>query len=167
MDGWQATWEAPLTLDYGDWTLCKTGPWGQGPVLLQGLQLLKGTGIAEMPLYGADLIHTAIEAMKLAYADREAYYGDPAQVEVPMHTLLSEDYAAARRALIGPRASLEQRPGRIAGLAHLAQAAIDRAARQPQVAVDAAADTGLCGGALSRDRGGMFEKTGRGAGPIA
>lgn len=137
MAGWQASWEDPLTLDYGDWTVCKAGPWSQGPVMLQALQLLKGTGIGDMPLLGGEFVHTVIEAMKLAYADREAYYGDPDFFDSPMATLLSDDYAAKRRALIGTQASLEHRPGRLAGLEHLADAAIARATDEMQVKVGA------------------------------
>ena len=137
MANWSARFEEPLTAEYGDWTVCKTGPWGQGPVMLQALQLLKGTGIGDMPLQGADFIHTTIEAMKLAYADREAYYGDPDFFPVPIEQLLSDGYADSRRGLIGEKASLEQRPGIIAGLEHLAQAAIDRATRLSEVSVGA------------------------------
>ncbi len=137
MAGWSANWEAPLTLDYDNWTVCKTGPWSQGPVLLQNLQLLKQAGIADMDLMGADFIHTVIESMKLTYADREAYYGDPNFFDIPMQELLSADYAAKRAALIGTTASLEQRPGMIKGLEHLAQAAIDRASGVGKHAVGA------------------------------
>ncbi len=137
MAGWNAHYEDPVTLDYADWTVAKTGPWGQGPVLLQSLQLLKGTGIGDMPLLGADFVHTAVEAMKLSFADREAYYGDPRQAEIPMQRLLSEDYAAGRRGLIGAQASHEQRPGRIEGLEHQAEAAVARAARLADLEVGA------------------------------
>lgn len=140
MAGWQAHWEDPLTLDYGDWTLCKTGPWSQGPVLLQSLQLLKQAGIADMPPMEAEFVHTVIEAMKLGFADREAYYGDPNHFDIPMDRLLSDAYAADRAKLIGDTASTEQRPGRIAGLEHLADAAIARARRSPPLATGA--DTG-------------------------
>ncbi|TDK48696.1 gamma-glutamyltransferase family protein [Antarcticimicrobium luteum] len=135
--GWHAHWEEPLTLDYGDWAVCKTAPWSQGPVLLQSLQLLKHAGIADMPLMGADFIHTVIEAMKLSYADREAYYGDPDFFDIPMERLLSDDYAAGRSKLITGAASLEQRPGVLPGLEHLARAAIDRAGASAGVSVGA------------------------------
>lgn len=137
MAGWQAHYEDPLTLDYEGWTLAKTGPWGQGPVMLQVLQMLKGANIADMPLLGPDFVHTVIEAMKLGFADREAYYGDPDHFDIPIDTLLSETYAAERRGLIGSTASHDQRPGRIAGLEHLADAAIARAANLADVAVGA------------------------------
>jgi len=112
------------TNDHG-WTVYKTGP--GGAVLLQALAIFRGIDIAAMDTMGADFIHTVIEAIKLAYADREAYYGDPDFFDILMDLLLSEDYAARRRVLIGPRASLEQRPGRLPGLEALADAAIARA----------------------------------------
>lgn len=113
--GWSASTEAPTTLDYHGWTVAKTGPWGQGPVLLQSLAILAGYDIAAMDPNGPDFVHTVVEAMKLAFADREAYYGDPAFIDVPVETLLSAAYAAERRALIGDTASLDLRPGLIAG----------------------------------------------------
>ncbi len=113
--GWRATVERPATCDYHGWTVAKTGPWGQGPVLLQALSLLKGFDIAAMDPVGADFVHVVTEAKKLAYADREAYYGDPDFAEVPLEALLSDDYAAARRKLIGESASLELRPGVLPG----------------------------------------------------
>ncbi|WBU57377.1 gamma-glutamyltransferase family protein [Paracoccus sediminicola] len=124
---WQASWEEPVSIEYHGWTVHKTAPWSQGPVLLQALQILKQFDLAAMDPLGADFVHVVIEAMKLAYADREAYYGDPDHFDVPLEKLLSEDYAAERAGLIGERASLEQRPGRIEGLEHLADDAIARA----------------------------------------
>jgi gamma-glutamyltranspeptidase/glutathione hydrolase len=112
---WSASVEAPTTLDYHGWTVAKTGPWGQGPVLLQSLAILAGFDIAAMDPDGPDFVHTVVEAMKLAFADREVYYGDPAFIDVPVDTLLSAAYAAERRALIGETASLDLRPGHIAG----------------------------------------------------
>lgn len=129
LSGWRARSEAPLSLDYHGWTVYKTGPWGQGPVLLQALAILRGIDLAAMDPCGTEFVHTVIEAMKLAYADREAYYGDPDFADIPMDVLLSEDYAAERRKLIGAQASTEQRPGRVPGFEHLADAAIARAAR--------------------------------------
>ena len=115
MAGWSATIEAPLTYDYHGWTVAKTGPWGQGPVLLQMLSILKGFDIAAMDPVGADFVHTVTEAMKLAFADRDVYYGDPAFSDVPLAHLLSEDYAAQRRKLISQQASLDLRPGLVPG----------------------------------------------------
>jgi gamma-glutamyltranspeptidase / glutathione hydrolase len=107
--------EAPLTYDYGRYTVCKTGPWGQGPVLLQQLALLKGFDLDGLDPTGADFIHLQVECAKLAYADRETFYGDPDFVDVPMETLLSDAYNAERRKLIDHTASLELRPGSIEG----------------------------------------------------
>jgi gamma-glutamyltranspeptidase/glutathione hydrolase len=115
MARWTPHSEAPLTYDYGRYTVCKTGPWGQGPVTLQQLALLKGFDLDGLDPTGADFIHLAVECSKLAYADREAFYGDPDFVEVPMATLLSDAYNSARRNLVTEQASLELRPGSIAG----------------------------------------------------
>ena len=110
--GWSATYEAPATYDWNGWTLCKAGPWSQGPAFLQQLALLP----PELPEYGsADYVHLLIEGCKLAMADREAWYGDAA--EVPLDELLSADYNAARRDLVGDKASYELRPGSPGGRA--------------------------------------------------
>jgi gamma-glutamyltranspeptidase/glutathione hydrolase len=139
MANWSATKETPLSLDYHGWTVWKTGVWGQGPLLLQALRILEGTAIGEMDPSGADFVHLAAEALKLAMADREAYYGDPAFTEIPVERLLSRPYAAERRALLSDRASIEQRPGRIPGYERWAEAAIARAARLPGAASGAGA----------------------------
>jgi gamma-glutamyltranspeptidase/glutathione hydrolase len=115
LSGWSATREAPLTYDYHGYTLCKTGPWGQGPVALQQLALLKGFDLRGMPPDGAEFVHTVTECAKLAFADREAFYGDPDFVDVPIETLLSDQYNDVRRRLVGERASFELRPGKVAG----------------------------------------------------
>jgi gamma-glutamyltranspeptidase/glutathione hydrolase len=114
MAGWTATLEAPVTLDYHGHTICKTGPWGQGPVMLQQLALLAGFDLAAMA--PGELVHTVIECAKLAFADREAWYGDPDFVDVPLAALLSAAYADERRALVGAEASTELRPGSPGGL---------------------------------------------------
>jgi gamma-glutamyltranspeptidase / glutathione hydrolase len=108
---WQATYEQPATFDYAGLTICKTGPWGQGPVFLQQLALLAGFDLEAMGLGSADYLHTIIECSKLAFADREAWYGDPDHFDVPLDALLSPSYVDERRALIGEDASLELRPG--------------------------------------------------------
>lgn len=112
---WQATYETPLTHDYHGWTLHKTGPWGQGPVFLQTLSLLEGIDLAGMAPASETFIHTLVEAMKLAFADREAYYGDPNFVTVPVEALLSADYANERQKLLSPRSSHDLRPGTLPG----------------------------------------------------
>jgi len=115
MAAWHAHIEAPLTYAYGRYTVCKAGVWSQGPVLLQQLALLKGFDLDGLDPKGPEFIHLQVEAAKLAFADRESFYGDPDFVKVPIETLLSDAYNDERRKLIGRRASLEQRPGRIEG----------------------------------------------------
>ncbi|MEH6632871.1 MAG: gamma-glutamyltransferase family protein [Halopseudomonas aestusnigri] len=112
---WSATYEEPLTYDYHGYTVCKTGPWGQGPVFLQQLALLKGYDLNSMNEKSPEFVHLVTESAKLAFADREAFYGDPDFVDVPMEELLSDAYNKDRRALITDEASLEIRPGKIAG----------------------------------------------------
>jgi gamma-glutamyltranspeptidase/glutathione hydrolase len=115
MARWQASHEAPLAYDYEGVTVAKFGPWCQGPVFLQQLALLDGYDLDRMDPVGPDFVHLVTEAAKLAFADREAFYGDPNFVEVPTERLLSADYAAERRALIADRASDQLRPGAIPG----------------------------------------------------
>ena len=112
---WRARLETPTTYRYGDLEVCKTGPWGQGPVFLQQLALLKGDDLTELEPGSAELIHTVTEAAKLAFADREAWYGDPAFSDVPLDDLLSAAYNDERRKLIGETAGLELRPGHPGG----------------------------------------------------
>jgi gamma-glutamyltranspeptidase/glutathione hydrolase len=103
---WRATIEPPVTFDYHGVTVCKTGPWGQGPAALQQLALLEGFDLGE--LGEAELVHVVTECAKLAFADRDASYGD---ADVPLDVLLSREYAGDRRRLIGEEASDELRPG--------------------------------------------------------
>lgn len=108
----EAGYEPATTLEFRGHTIAKTGPWGQGPVLLQTLAILNGLDDARLDPSTTLGAHTILEALKLALADRDAYYGHGA---VPMEHLLSAEYAAERRALIGEAASHEFRPGRIPG----------------------------------------------------
>ena len=104
--------EDPLLVDYRGYTVYKCGPWTQGPYLLETLRLLEGYNLKDMGFQSADYIHTVTEAMKLALADRDEYYGDPNFVKVPMRELLSDQYTTIRRPLIDAgKASLELRPG--------------------------------------------------------
>jgi len=114
---WRAPVEAPLAYDYRGHTVLKLGPWGQAPAFLQTLSLLSGFDLASMDPLGERYIHTIVECMKLAYADREAFYGDPDFCDVPMAELLSEAYAAERRKLVTEGASLALRPGAVPGRA--------------------------------------------------
>jgi gamma-glutamyltranspeptidase / glutathione hydrolase len=114
---WHARLEAPVSYDYAGLTVCKTGPWGQGPVFLQQLALLKGFDLQPPAVEpgSAEFVHLAIEAAKLAFADREAWYGDPNFTDVPLEELLSTTYNDERRQLITDTASAEFRPGRPGG----------------------------------------------------
>ena len=102
-----ASYEEPAGFDFRGWTVFKTGPWGQGPVFLQQLALLDGLDLG--PFLGVEHLHGVLECAKLAFADREAFYGDSAPV--PLDELLSPAYADSRRALVGHEASGELRPG--------------------------------------------------------
>ncbi|MFD6415658.1 gamma-glutamyltransferase family protein [Streptomyces sp. NPDC060194] len=129
---WSASWERPVAYDWGGWTVCKAGPWSQGPSFLQQLALLPD----ELPAYGSEeYVHLLVEGCKLAMADREAWYGDAAGV--PLDALLSDGYNTARRALIDDRASYALRPGSPGG-------------RTPRVGAHAAV---AAGGAVGRTSG--------------
>jgi len=104
--------EDAVSAEYRGYTVCKCGPWTQGPYLLETLRLLQGFDVKSMGHNKADSIHLAVESMKLGLADRDVYYADPLFVDVPLAGLLSPDYAKMRRPLIDlKKASLEQRPG--------------------------------------------------------
>ncbi|MDQ0870124.1 gamma-glutamyltranspeptidase/glutathione hydrolase [Arthrobacter sp. V1I9] len=110
--GFAAGYEPAATIEFRGHIIAKTGPWGQGPALLQTLAILDGFDDEYLDPSTALGAHTILEAQKLAIADREAYYGDAA---VPLDYLLSPEYAAGRRRLIGEQASHEFRPGRVPG----------------------------------------------------
>ncbi len=112
---YRAEVDEPRSTSYRGYEIFKAGFWTQGPVMLQALNLLEGFDLKAMGHNTPEYLHTLVEAMKLAFADRDAYYGDPKFAPVPEAVLLSKQYAAERRRLIDPRrASLEHRPGRIA-----------------------------------------------------
>jgi gamma-glutamyltranspeptidase/glutathione hydrolase len=113
---YHARFEEPVTVEYRGFDVYKCGPWTQGPVLLQQLNLLEGFDLQQMGHNTVEYVHTLIECAKLAFADREQYYADPDYVQVPLDRLLSKEYADARRNLVDPcHASMESRPGEIAG----------------------------------------------------
>jgi len=104
--------EEPVTSEYRGYTIYKCGPWTQGPYLLQTMRLLEGYDLTSMGRTSADYIHTVTEAMKLALADRDEYYGDPEYADVPLDALLSDEYTKIRRSLIDKnKASGKIRPG--------------------------------------------------------
>ena len=123
MASWTSTYDEVASYNYGEYTVCKCGPWSQGPVLLQQLAILDGMEIQSMDPLGADFVHSVIEAAKLSFADREAYYGDPNFVDVPLEILLSKNYNESRRNLISLQASADLLPGLIEGYSN----AIDHA----------------------------------------
>lgn len=106
------TIEDPVTIDYRGHTICKCGPWTQGPMLCQALRLVEGFDLNAMGQFSPDAIHAAVESLKLAAADRDEYYADPDFVHVPLAALLSDAYTEIRRPLIDmAKASLQVRPG--------------------------------------------------------
>ena len=115
MARWQPGVEEPLTYDYGRYTVCKPGVWSQGPVMLQQLALLKGFLLDGLDPVGPEFIHLQVECAKLAFADREKFYGDPNFSEIPIATLLSDAYNDERRKLISDQASLDFVPGSVEG----------------------------------------------------
>ena len=144
---WRASVEEPVTFGFRGLTVCKTGPWGQGPVFCQQLALLDGYDLEAMGAGSAELVHTVTECAKLAFADREAWYGDPRHSDVPVEALLSPGYAAQRRRLVTGRASGDLVPGRPDG-------------RQPALPAHARA-------AFGADGAGGRGAAGRGAGRAA
>ena len=108
---WRATIEEPVTLNYRGLDVHKCSSWTQGPVFLQQLAILEGFDLQALGHNSADYLHVLIETAKLAFADREASYGAPLFDKVPFDVLLSKEYAAERRHLIGEEASRELRPG--------------------------------------------------------
>lgn len=139
MATWRATYEPPVSVRHGDWTVWKCGAWTQGPVLLQCLQMLRDDPLSKLDPTGPDFVHLVTEALKRAFADREAFYGDPDHSAIPLDALLSPQYADAHRATISEAASTDHQPGNIPGLEAQRQAFLDRAAR-------AAPDAGLGAG---------------------
>lgn len=104
--------EEPVRANYRGYTIYKCNTWTQGPYLLQTLRLLESLDLKSMGYQSADSIHLRIEALKLALADRDVYYGDPLFADVPLKQLLSDEYTRMRRELIDMRhASMKQRPG--------------------------------------------------------
>ena len=141
--------EEPVTADYRGFTVCKCGPWTQGPCLLEALQIIAGFDVKAMGRLSPDAVHLAVEALKLALADRDVYYADPLFEKVHVEALLSTEYAAMRRKLIElDRASQELRPGDPVG----GRALLDR--RDPRFGPPGVShDTTTC---LAADAAGNF-----------
>ncbi len=131
MAAWHATTETPLSIDYRGTQVFKCGAWTQGPTFLQALRILETDALEDIDPTGPDFVHLVTEALKLAFADRDTYYGDPNFADVPLDRLLSSDYGATRRAQISDQASVEQRPGWIEGFEHQVDACLRRYATPP------------------------------------
>ncbi|MEL7000538.1 MAG: gamma-glutamyltransferase, partial [Pseudomonadota bacterium] len=111
MAGWQASWEDTVSAGFRDVDVHKTGPWGQGPAMLIALGVVDALGIGSVEPGSTEWVHLTVEALKRGLADRDAYFGDPDHVDVPLETLLSKDYIAAHAAAIGAEASQTLTPG--------------------------------------------------------
>lgn len=107
--------EEPVSTEYRGYQVYKPGFWSQGPALLEALNILEGWDLHSLPFNSTEYIHKSVEALKLAYADRDAYYGDPRFNRIPTDVLLSKQYAAQRRKEITEKASLEFLPGIVNG----------------------------------------------------
>jgi gamma-glutamyltranspeptidase/glutathione hydrolase len=104
--------EDAVCTTYRGYTVCKPGFWSQGPAMVETLNILEGFNLEQMGQNSAEYIHTLVEALKLAYADRDTYYGDPKFVHIP-ERLVTKEYGAERRLQIGHDASLDFRPGNV------------------------------------------------------
>ncbi|PYT26141.1 MAG: gamma-glutamyltranspeptidase [Acidobacteria bacterium] len=105
--------EDPVSTTFQGCEVYKPGFWSQGPALIEALNIVEGYDLRSMRLNSVEYLHTLVEALKLAYADRDTYYGDPKFGQIPTERLLSKEYAAERRKLIGSLASIDFRPGKI------------------------------------------------------
>jgi gamma-glutamyltranspeptidase/glutathione hydrolase len=116
MAAFHAEIDRPRSTIFHGYQIVKPGFWSQGPVLLEMFNLLEGYDLKSMKHNSPEYLHVVLEAAKLAFADRDMYYGDPKFSKIPEETLLSKEYAAERRKLIDPaKASMESRPGSIPG----------------------------------------------------
>jgi gamma-glutamyltranspeptidase/glutathione hydrolase len=115
MANWKATYEDPVTVKFGRFTVAKCGPWSQGPAFLQQLSILRHAGLQDVASDSPEFVHRIAEAAKLAFADRLAWYGDPSHADVPLADLLSDGYGLERFNGIGAMAAAELNPGRPGG----------------------------------------------------
>ncbi|MGH9903124.1 MAG: gamma-glutamyltransferase family protein, partial [Pyrinomonadaceae bacterium] len=153
----------PVKGAYRGYEVYKAGFWTQGPAMVETLNILEGFDLRAMGHNSADYVHTLTEAMKLGFADRDRYYGDPLFVKIPERQLLSKDYAAVRRSLInGDRASLEQLPGDPAQMKALLAERTRPAAGASTVPVAERANDTTCVNVIDRD-GNLFSATPSGA----
>lgn len=153
----------PVKAQIRDYEVYKAGFWTQGPAMVETLNLLDGFDLKAMGHNSADYIHTITEALKLSFADRDRYYGDPKFVKIPTTELLSKNYASLRRSLIEKdRASLEQQPGdplNMKAVLTIATPTISRRSTVPEI--ERANDT-TCVNVIDKD-GNLFSATPSGA----
>ena len=160
--GWRATVGSPTKTNYRGYEIYKTGFWAQGPMMIEVLNLLEGFDLKKLGHNSPEYIHTVTEALKLGFADRDRYYGDPNFVKIPGAQLISKDYAAMRRRLIDEqRASLDQRPGDPENMKPLSASAAISYNTAPVPEIEKANDT-TCVNVIDKD-GNMFSATPSGA----
>ncbi len=160
--GWHATVGAPTKTNYRGYEIYKTGFWAQGPMMLETLNILEGYDLKKMGQNSPEYIHTVTEGLKLGFADRDRFYGDPSFVKIPTEQLLSKAYASMRRRLIDDqRASLDQRPGDPANMKPLLASATISYNAEPLPEILKANDT-TCVNVIDKD-GNMFSATPSGA----
>lgn len=152
--------EEPLSVTYREYKIYKPGFWSQGPVFLQALNMLEPENLAALGHNSTPYLHKLVETMKLAYADRDTYYGDPVFAKVPATVLLSKEYGSERRSAIRPEASLEFLPGAIPGQSAQHPSVTDMA--QARIDDELMARDTTCINAVDKD-GVMFSATPSGA----
>jgi gamma-glutamyltranspeptidase/glutathione hydrolase len=153
----------PARGTYRDYEVFKAGFWTQGPAFVEVLNILEGYDLKSLGHNSPEYVHTAAEALKLGFADRDRYFGDPDFVKIPAAQLLSKDYARARRALIDSQhASLDYRPGDPARMSPLLAGAATEPARESRVPPNERANDTTCVNVIDRD-GNLFSATPSGA----
>jgi len=153
----------PVHAEYHGYQVYKPGFWTQGPALVETLNLLEGFDLKEMGHNSSKYIHTLAEALKLAMADRDRYYGDPNFAKIPATELLSKSYATLRRPLIDPlKASLAQRPGDPTNMKAILASAVNTAGHASTVPQIERANDTTCVNVVDKD-GNLFSATPSGA----
>jgi gamma-glutamyltranspeptidase / glutathione hydrolase len=153
----------PVQTNYRGYTVYKAGFWTQGPAFIETLNLLEGFDLKSMGHNSSMYIHTLAEALKLALADRDRYYGDPNFVKIPMHELLSKSYATLRRPLIDPqKASMAQVPGDPLNMKPILATETPTIGRVSQVPEIERANDTTCVNVVDKD-GNLFSATPSGA----
>jgi gamma-glutamyltranspeptidase/glutathione hydrolase len=160
MAGFHLEPEEPVSTTYHGYKVYKPGFWSQGPAMIEALNILEGFDLRRGGATSPAAVHDMVEALKLAYADRDSYYGDPKFNHIPSDTLLSKEYGAERRRLIGERASFDFRPGIIDG--HRPEHPADTESTHVKIDDNLMAHDTTCVDAVDKD-GLMFSSTPSGA----